>query len=457
MSTGLRENIIRPRLTTILINQELALDHGISTDANAALCRESLVDAALACLGLVPPSTSPSRSRIALQAGPATRAAPAWHALLMLAVGLTGFWWLHWVPLACLAGALVLAGYKQVPDLMWSRRFAKAAPVTFVQSWLVALVFAIAGGVGALVTGLLVATMVLLHQSSNSVVRRAHLDGQLRSRRQRRIAAESWLAPRVNRIAVFELQGVMSFGVAAHMAEVVLHQIKARHAYLLLDASRVVVWDNTAVAQLRALVRQLAQRGVAVALAALDGATQQELEVPVQLFTDLDRALEWAEAQILETRSPADLPRYPEREPLGEAGEGLGLQARTALEAKLQAQSATVGQQVFAAGAPEHSLLVVQSGHITLATDWPAQCGVRLATFGPGMPFGEMAFLTGARRTASAGAEHDPVALLRLERADFDAWATDYPQDALHLMSNLAHIGARRLAATTAQLRSALA
>jgi SulP family sulfate permease len=111
---------------------------------------------------------------------------------------------------------------------------------------------------------------------------------------------------------------------------------------------------------------------------------------------------------------------------------------------------------VFNAGDTDRDLLVVQSGHITLATQWPPDKGLRLATVGRGMAFGEMAFLSGAARTASAGAERGPAQLLRLSRAQFDAWAQQHPEAALMLINNLAQIGARRLAATTRQLRSVL-
>lgn len=50
-------------------------------------------------------------------------------------------------------------------------------------SWLVALVFAVMGGVVALVAGLVVATFVLLHDSAAKVLPTMRLDGELRSRR----------------------------------------------------------------------------------------------------------------------------------------------------------------------------------------------------------------------------------------------------------------------------------
>jgi SulP family sulfate permease len=75
---------------------------------------------------------------------------------------------------------------------------------------------------------------------------------------------------------------------------------------------------------------------------------------------------------------------------------------------------------------------------------------------GQGMAFGEMAFLAQQPRTACAGAENDEARLVRLSRAEFDAWAADHPAEALKAMGNLAIIGTRRLGATTRQLRAVL-
>ena len=114
------------------------------------------------------------------------------------------------------------------------------------------------------------------------------------------------------------------------------------------------------------------------------------------------------------------------------------------------------GEAAFAAGDAGTELLVVQSGRITLCTAWPPEAGLRLATVGRGMAFGEMAFLGGLRRSAFAGTEEEPAVLIRLSRERFDAWAEAYPRDALTFMSNLAQIGTRRLGATTRQLRAVL-
>ena len=444
----------------LVFNQELELDHGLRGNANQALRHESLLGALCGLAGMIPASTSASRSRIVLaQAGTAPGAlanGPRWHAAIMFGVAATGAWWLHWVPMACLAGGLVLAGLLQVPGLMWSPRYAKSSRVTWAQSWLVALVFAVLGGVGALVSGLVVATFVLLHDSAAKVLRHVRLDGELRSRRLRRASSDGWLIPRMNQVAVFELQGVMSFGVAAHLAEQVRLLLQPRHRWVILDAGRVPAWDSTALAQLRALARDLGQQGIECAVAALDAQAAAHAGPHMRCFADLDRALEWAEAGILLQRPHEQRPAYADGDALGEIGEGVPAPAARQLAAQLVPQAVPARGMVFNAGDTDRDLLVVQSGHITLATQWPPDKGLRLATVGRGMAFGEMAFLSGAARTASAGAERGPAQLLRLSRAQFDAWAQQHPEAALMLINNLAQIGARRLAATTRQLRSVL-
>ena len=440
----------------LVFNQELYLMHGLRSEPNEALRRESFLGAVCALFGLIPASTSASRSRSALaQAGPSPVVSPI-HAGVLLLVAGTGHLWLPHVPMACLAGALILAGITQVPQMLWSRDFATAAPATWSQGWLVGLVFAVSGGVGALVAGLVVATFVLLRASANTALRRSMLDGQLHSRRLRRSTADAWLAPRMRSVAVFELQGVMSFGVAAHMAEQIIDLLDERHRRVIIDAGRVPAWDATALVRLGALVRDLTMRDTEVVVCGLDRHSARSIPGHVRQAPDLDRALEWAEDEILDER-PADQRHPPaSQDVLGELAEGLSEPGRHALQAMLLPQKVEAGEQVFAAGETDRDMLVVQSGHITLCTAWPPDRGLRLATVGRGMAFGEMAFLAGQPRSACAGAEGEPAALMRLPRRRFDEWAASNPTDALVFVSNLAQIGTRRLAATTRQLRAVL-
>ena len=67
-----------------------------------------------------------------------------------------------------------------------------------------------------------------------------------------RAEVEQWLASRMNTVAVFELQGIVSFGVAAMVVDQVRLHI-AGHRCVIIVAARVHLLDETAFQRIRAL------------------------------------------------------------------------------------------------------------------------------------------------------------------------------------------------------------
>jgi SulP family sulfate permease len=114
------------------------------------------------------------------------------------------------------------------------------------------------------------------------------------------------------------------------------------------------------------------------------------------------------------------------------------------------------GELVFHAGDTERVIMCVTAGQVTLCTAPSGQGGLRLAAIGPGMVFGEMAFLNGIPRTAFAQAGPEGAQLVALDWHNFHAWAGNHREAALHFMSQLARIGIRRLGSTTMELRTAM-
>ncbi len=437
-------------LEIVVFRQDLAAKQIQPRDGSNVLQSESLACAACALLGWIPASTSASRSRMANYNGVFAPNAGLWHAGWILGITLTGHLWLSWIPSACFAGALITAGLRQIPKEMYSRTTWQRAKDTLLQSWLVALVFAFAGGVIALVTGLVVATVALLKVSASSALRREHLTGQIRSRRLRRQEADQWVAERMNQVAVFELQGILSFGVAASVVKQVRARLLPQHRWVIMDATRVPAWDETGFAHVRNLAHELQGKGIPLALA-----VAQPDRLPtmpgLQLFADLDRALEWAEEGLLSER-PSVAPN--ELDPLGELGQSLSDAARVDLMNRMFALELEIDQSVFAAGDQSTDLYFVHQGRISMET---AQTGgLRLATVGRGQAFGEMAFLNGTTRTAHALTREQSAKMLVLTKKDFDGWAKSHTADALVFMSSLAQVSNRRLALTTRQLRAVL-
>lgn len=443
-------------LEVLVFYQFMETAHGVRTPPDQLLRHESGWSAACALLGMMPSSTSTSRSRIALDySGTPTLQVGRWHALAMLLVALTGHLWLHWLPAAALAGALLVAGLRMVPAELWRAPRSAAQRAAWWQSWLVAATFSLTGGAMALLAGLTVSTAVLLRTSATHVLRRMHLHGQLRSRHIRQADIEQWLAPRRRQVAVFELQGIVSFGVAALVGDQVRKHLSG-HRCVILDASRVLAWDDTGYARLRALAHELHGQGVALLLSGVRDTHQQALD-DLQLFTDLDRALDWAEGQLLRDCPLLQRPPDPLASPLGDLAEGMTPVAHQALLALLVTQPFAADAMIIQSGDQDRRLMLVQQGSVTLSTAATPEAGLRLACIGPGVAFGEMAFLSGIARTAYAHAGAQGAVVCTLAWPQFKAWSQDHPDAALGVMKQIARMGIRRLGEVSQELRAAMA
>ncbi len=442
-------------LEVLVFHQQLESEHGVRASPDEVLRRESALSALCALFGMIPASTSTSRSRTALAyTGTPTVRVGQWHALVMLAVALSGHLWLHWLPLAGLAGVLVMAGFRMVPAEMWHGPQNAIQRTAWWQSWLVAGLFAIAGGAMALMAGLAVSTMVLLRTSGAHVIRRMYLHGELRSRHIRRAETEAWLAGRMSRVAVFELQGILSFGVAALVVDQVRRHLAGRQC-VILDTSRVPSWDETGYARLHTLARELQEQGIALLVSGVRGVHEQAMD-DLHPFSDMDHALEWAEEQLL-LQYPLEVGLAdPAVSQLGDLGEDMAEQARLALERVMVSHHYPTGALIIRSGDQDRRLMLVQEGLVTLSTAESAGKGLRLASIGPGVVFGEMAFLNGIARTAYAHADAGGARVCTLEWNTFKAWSKEYPEAALGFMKQLARVGIRRLGDTSQQLRAAL-
>ena len=104
------------------------------------------------------------------------------------------------------------------------------------------------------------------------------------------------------------------------------------------------------------------------------------------------------------------------------------------------------GQRIIGAGEPANSLFFLQSGMVSVKLP----SGVRLASLGPGMEFGEMAILEN-RRSADVWADTQ-VKCLELPLDAFADYRRLHPQIALQVMRNLSVLLARRLILANAKV-----
>jgi SulP family sulfate permease len=221
---------------------------------------------------------------------------------------------------------------------------------------------------------------------------------------------------------------------------------------LLIDAQRVTAWDVTALEAFRRMADEFQRTHVEFMLSHPADEARKALSETVKLFSNTDKALEWAENEVLRRAGMASalqgkpferLHNLPLLAPLSDA-------ARNDLPRFGKILNVTPGQAVFNVGDTDGSLLVLMAGNVSIEVAGQTEV-LRVATFGPGLVFGEMAFLDGSPRSAKATAVNS-CQLFLLPRANFDMWAQHHPADALKLLGALAGQISHRLRITTGQL-----
>jgi glutaminase len=156
-------------------------------------------------------------------------------------------------------------------------------------------------------------------------------------------------------------------------------------------------------------------------------------------FHPLDRAIEWAEDQIVYRHGgaidAAETTELSEQPLLA----GLTAEELTELASLGTIRTYQPGQLIIAASEPAGSLFFLRSGtvHAKLSD------GVRLATITAGMAFGEMALLE-AQRSADVLADHS-VTALEVPLDAFQRFRDAHPRAGERIMHNLAKLLADRL------------
>ncbi|MCX5930411.1 MAG: cyclic nucleotide-binding domain-containing protein, partial [Cyanobacteria bacterium] len=128
---------------------------------------------------------------------------------------------------------------------------------------------------------------------------------------------------------------------------------------------------------------------------------------------------------------------------------------RQTLAALMQCRSFAKGDHVIRKGDSGHELFLVREGRFTITIELRGSDGQthesRLATFEPGMCFGEIAFLSGTPRTADVTADLDGSCWV-LERHDFDNLRQWEPDVVTELLLALTRDLGTKLALTSYQL-----
>lgn len=439
-------------------------------DGNRLLTGQGAAAAVAAAFGALPPLTS-THTRIAGHlAGGRTPRCAIFHAAFMLICLLALAPLIAKVPVAALAGVIIYTAWSLVDR--WTRDLVRRLDSDQVDRReillnlgvviVVAMSLVLLNIMAAFVIGIVAAVLLLLARISGTPVRRV-LDGSVRSSLKiRSPEARAALEPLARQIRVFELEGMIFFGTADRLqADVDALDHGAR--YLILDFRRVVDIDASGARALETIGQAVARRHLRVLLSHVspDSAYARHLRamgVPAaipeaQWFPDLDRALEWAEDRLLARARFEDSPELSPQDMALFAG--FDDAERSAMTAMLQRLELKHGDPVFREGDPGDRLYLIARGAVSIKLQIAGESRARrLATFVPGVFFGEMAMFERQLRSADAFAKGDRVVLYVLVASDVGRIVADDPALGVKLYRNLSREIAQRLRVTSGALRA---
>lgn len=376
----------------------------------------------------------------------------------------------NFVPVAALAGIMIVVALNILEDLHTDLGFRAHGSKTFA-NWrsantaiifLVGATTAFVNIVAAAIIGVIASSILLVARISATNIYRLS-DGKSRSSIKARAAAQrGYLHGQGGSIGIVELSGYIFFGTAAKIRAEIEHFAVGRRV-IILDFRRVYDAEANGMRELMVLARSLEGRGILLALSHVGDQLSAGLflgephgnktETPRLLFEDLDAALEWAEEELLvgagkhiEASAEIALNR-------AELFEEFDDVEMACLQTMLRREELAKGRVIFREGDIGDRLFVITRGEVSINFRVAGISRLkRLAAFGPGMSFGEMALLEGKSRSADASVISEAV-VFSLDAVAFSKLQTEHEVIAFKIVKGLARQLASRLRNTTEQLR----
>ena len=304
----------------------------------------------------------------------------------------------------------------------------------------------------AVFLGIVIAIALFVVRMSRSNIRRRYNCDKIHSRKARTSEEAALLEKHGGDILVLELQGVLFFGSAEMLSDDTERASAAGMRTIILDLRRVTEIDATGARILTDIQTSLARKNQHLALAlAKNSQTAARLSEAGIIeaigtgcvFEDIDRAIEWAEDELIRTDAKDT---KSDEIPLASVDllSTLTSTEREAIERHTRRETFPRGKIIFREGDPGQELFIITKGRASAYLKQINGGEIRLATFAPGTIFGELATLDAGPRSASVVADDDVVCYV-LSDQQFAVLAKDAPSVAIKLLSGLGRELTRRV------------
>jgi len=370
-----------------------------------------------------------------------------------------------WIPIAALAGILIVVAVRMVDFRTVSLLRHKFMVFDFfvmlgVIISAVALNLIAAAGIGIL----LAIILFLREQIRSSVIRRKAFGNQVYSKKSRVLAERVILAEQGKHTIIVELQGQLFFGTADQLLSKI-EPLLSGCKYVLLDMRRVQSIDYTAANRIRQILHRMKNQEGCLIFSSVPLSLPSGVNVRAYLadlglsetnnlkfFDNLDFALEWVEDKILLEANVTQDDRTLLLNEI-ELFSGFPANALQTLASCLKEKSYQKNDLVFKIGDEGDEIYFVKKGHIKIVLPLAGGGSLHLATISRGDFFGDMAFLDKRIRSANALAGDD-VVLYELSRKKFDEINIQHPEIAPQFFEKLAFVMSNRLRLANTELNA---
>jgi SulP family sulfate permease len=441
--------------TCVVIDQMTRTRH----EPNRELFAQGLANISASAIGGIPGAGTMGASMVNLSSGASTRVSGIVEGALVLVAALVLGKFLAWIPIATLAGILIVVGLRMIDPKPLKFLESRATVFDFAVV-MVVIAFALTIGlIAASAAGVALSILLFVReQVGGTVVRHKTFVNQRSSTWYRPEAEMRLIAQKGDKAIIFELQGSLFFGTTYELYSALEPELKIRD-YVILDLRRVQTVDITAANMLNLVRDVLKERGVPLLLSHVreqlpNGRNLVEFlrqtgliddSGAVQVFKNLPAAIEWVEDQLVGDLEKPELDEVPLTLQEMDLFQGHKDATMAELESRMQKKVFKAGDTIYAIGDDEPELYLIRTGSVRITAPIAGSRQVHhIASYGRGDFFGGMSFLDEHARSDNAIAQTD-IEVFVLTREQFHLLTENHKKLSLLLMTAISRTLAQRL------------
>ncbi|MGK7872505.1 MAG: SLC26A/SulP transporter family protein [Xenococcaceae cyanobacterium] len=406
-----------------------------------------------------------SRTLLNYKAGGRNRLSGVFAAFVCLLFWLFGTSTLQFFPKFIFGGLLFYLGLSLLIESVYKGWF-KLSRLDYALVILILIIVANFGLLAGVGLGLIVACLLFVITYSNLQVIKNTLSGlTCHSNFERAFHQKKILRKEGRQIYILRLQGYLFFGTSNSLLENIRQRLSDTQLppmkFVLLDLRLVSGLDNSAVLSFVKLKQLARQQGFSLVFTSLSSKDEQQLhkggclmrDSICQVFSDLDRGLEWCENCILDQQITTVSDSFSLLEQLETMFPNA--EEMNKLTTYLQPVKLKAGELLFRQGEPSNGLYLLESGQVSVILELSGRKTKRLRSYNSSTILGEMGLYAKEPRSASVVAEVTSH-LYHLSTEAFARIEAEEPRLAASLHKFIVNLLAERLKWREEELRGLL-